>query len=185
MNFATRVKQHTGLCLHNREKRVLGWTPPPPRGPLISGTSELGKLVQNSLQYGQMMLSQHYRTAFSAQTGTCLKRQPPTTTTQTYMSILKQWVPTSKSALMWLSPRTSPHMPTRSRGWQQRFVICKRPEMKHSDQEIKQPSKQQEPICPVASRMRNGHMHKKSIITSQAEPVASHSDHHWHQHSTQ
>ncbi len=28
--------------------------------------------------------------------------------------------------------------------------------MKHSDQEIKQPSKQQEPICPVASKMQNG-----------------------------
>ncbi len=33
--------------------------------------------------------------------------------------------------------------------------------MKHSDQEIKQPSKQQEPICPVASKMQNGHMLKK------------------------
>ncbi len=32
------------------------------------------------------------------------------------------------------------------------------PEMKRSDQEIKQPSKQQEPICPVASKMQNGHM---------------------------
>ncbi len=42
-----------------------------------------------------------------------------------------------------------------------------RPEMKHSDQEIKQPSKQQEPICPVASKMQNGHMLKKSTITSQ------------------
>ncbi|KAL0185377.1 hypothetical protein M9458_021074, partial [Cirrhinus mrigala] len=41
------------------------------------------------------------------------------------------------------------------------------PEMKLSDREIKQPSKQQEPICPVASRMQNGHMLKKSIITSQ------------------
>ncbi len=40
--------------------------------------------------------------------------------------------------------------------------------MNNSDQEIKQPSKQQEPICPVASKMRNGHMLKKSIITSQA-----------------
>ncbi len=30
--------------------------------------------------------------------------------------------------------------------------------MKHSDQEAKQPSKQQEPICPVASKMQNGHM---------------------------
>ncbi len=39
--------------------------------------------------------------------------------------------------------------------------------MKHSDQEIKQPSKQQEPICPVASKMQNGHMLKKSTITSQ------------------
>ncbi len=40
--------------------------------------------------------------------------------------------------------------------------------MKHSDQEIKQPSKQQEPICPVASKMQNGHMlKKKSTITSQ------------------
>ncbi len=38
--------------------------------------------------------------------------------------------------------------------------------MKHSDQETKQPSKQQEPICPVASKMQNGHMLKKSIITS-------------------
>ncbi len=36
-----------------------------------------------------MMLPQHYRTAFSAQTGTCLKRRPPTTTTQTCMSTLK------------------------------------------------------------------------------------------------
>ncbi len=38
--------------------------------------------------------------------------------------------------------------------------------MKHSDQEIKQPSKQQEPICPVASKMQNGHMLKKLTITS-------------------
>ncbi len=38
--------------------------------------------------------------------------------------------------------------------------------MKHSDQEIKQPSKQQEPISPVASKMQNGHMLKKSTITS-------------------
>ncbi len=38
--------------------------------------------------------------------------------------------------------------------------------MKHSDQEIKRPSKQQEPICPVASKMQNGHMLKKSTITS-------------------
>ncbi len=38
--------------------------------------------------------------------------------------------------------------------------------LKHSDQEIKQPSKQQEPICPVASKMQNGHMLKKSTITS-------------------
>ncbi len=30
----------------------------------------------------------------------------------------------------------------------------------------KQPSKQQEPICPVASKMQNGHMLKKSTITS-------------------
>ncbi len=29
------------------------------------------------------------------------------------------------------------------------------------------PSKQQEPICPVASKMQNGHMLKKSTITSQ------------------
>ncbi len=36
-----------------------------------------------------------------------------------------------------------------------------------SDQEIKRPSKQQEPICPVASKMQNGHMLKKSTITSQ------------------
>ncbi len=33
--------------------------------------------------------------------------------------------------------------------------------MTHSDQEIKQPSKQQETICPVASKMQNGHMLKK------------------------
>ncbi len=33
--------------------------------------------------------------------------------------------------------------------------------MKNSDQEIKQPPKQQEPICPVASKMQNGHMLKK------------------------
>ncbi len=39
--------------------------------------------------------------------------------------------------------------------------------MKHSDQEMKQPSKQQDPICPVASKMQNGHMLKKSMITSQ------------------
>ncbi len=39
--------------------------------------------------------------------------------------------------------------------------------MKRSDQEIKQPSKQQELICPVASKMQNGHMAIKSIIISQ------------------
>ncbi len=39
--------------------------------------------TKNSLQFGQRMLPQHYRTAFSAQTGTCLKRRSPTTTTQT------------------------------------------------------------------------------------------------------
>ncbi len=39
--------------------------------------------------------------------------------------------------------------------------------MKHSDQEIKRPSKQQEPICPVVSKMQNGYMLKKSTITSQ------------------
>ncbi len=39
--------------------------------------------------FGQRMLPQHYRTAFSAQTGTCLKRWPPTTTTQTCSSTLK------------------------------------------------------------------------------------------------
>ncbi len=44
--------------------------------------------------------------------------------------------------------------------------LLKKPEMKHSDQETKQPSKPQEPICPVASKMQNGHMLKKSIITS-------------------
>ncbi len=38
--------------------------------------------------------------------------------------------------------------------------------MKHSDQEIKQPSKRQEPICPVASKMQNGQMLKNSTITS-------------------
>ncbi len=37
--------------------------------------------------------------------------------------------------------------------------------MKHSDQETKQPSKQQEPICPVASKMQNI-CSKKSTITS-------------------
>ncbi len=56
-------------------------------------------------------------------------------------------------------------------------------EMKHSDQEIKQPSKQQEPIYSVASKMPVISW-KKSMITSQRaethmEPVASHSDHHW------
>jgi len=45
------------------------------------------------------MLPQHYRTAFSAQTGTSLKRQPPTTTTQTCRSTLKLWVLISKSTV--------------------------------------------------------------------------------------
>ncbi len=55
--------------------------------------------------------------------------------------------------------------------------------MKHSDQDIKQPSKQQEPICPVASKMQNGHMLKnqQSLHGHQrhTEPVASHTDHHY------
>ncbi len=44
-------------------------------------------------------------------------------------------------------------------------------EMKRSDQEIKQPSKQQEPIFPVASKMQNGHMAIKSIIISQTAEI--------------
>ncbi len=49
----------------------------------------------------------------------------PTTTTQTCRSTLKLWQLTSKSALMmWQSPRPSPHVQTKSRGWQQRFVGC-------------------------------------------------------------
>ncbi len=80
---------------------------------------------KNSSQFGQRMLPQHYRTAFSAQTGACLKRRPPTTTTQTCRSTLKLWLLTSKSAwMMWQSPRPSPHVQTKSRGWQQRFVGC-------------------------------------------------------------
>ncbi len=43
--------------------------------------------------------------------------------------------------------------------------------MKRSDQEIKQPSKQQEPICPVASKMQNGHMAIKSIFISQTAEI--------------
>ncbi len=43
--------------------------------------------------------------------------------------------------------------------------------MKRSNQEIKQPSKQQEPICPVASKMQNGHMAIKSIIISQTAEI--------------
>ncbi len=47
----------------------------------------------------------------------CLKRRPPTTTTQTCRSILKLWLLTSKSALMmWQSPRPSPHVQTRRHG---------------------------------------------------------------------
>ncbi len=46
-----------------------------------------------------------------------------------------------------------------------------KPEMKRSDQEIKRPSKQQEPICPVASKMQNGHMEIKSIINSQTAEI--------------
>ncbi len=44
-------------------------------------------------------------------------------------------------------------------------------EMKRSDQEIKQPSKQQEPIFSVASKMQNGHMAIKSIIISQTAEI--------------
>ncbi len=99
--LCNKGKQHTGLCLHNRKERLQSCTPPPPRA--LS--------PQNSSEFGQMMLPQHYRTAFSAQTGTCLKRQPPTTTTQTCRSTLKLWLLTSKSALMmWQSPRPSPHV---------------------------------------------------------------------------
>ncbi len=43
--------------------------------------------------------------------------------------------------------------------------------LKRSDQEIKQPSKQQELICPVASKMQNGHMAIKSIIISQTAEI--------------
>ncbi len=43
--------------------------------------------------------------------------------------------------------------------------------MKRSDQEIKRPSKQQEPICPVASKMQNGYMEIKSIINSQTAEI--------------
>ncbi len=50
---------------------------------------KLAKPVQKLITIWPMMLPQHYRTAFIAQTGTCLKRQPPTTTTQTCMSTLK------------------------------------------------------------------------------------------------
>ncbi len=40
-------------------------------------------------------------------------------------STLKLWLLTSKSAwMMWQSLRPSPHVQTKSRGWQQRFVGC-------------------------------------------------------------
>ncbi len=50
---------------------------------------KLAKPVQNTSQFGQRMLLQHYMTDFSAQTGTCLNSWPPTTTTQTCRSTLK------------------------------------------------------------------------------------------------
>lgn len=49
---------------------------------LIPAYRPLLKLVQNRSQYGQMLPSQHSRTAFSIQTGTCSEMQPPTTITQ-------------------------------------------------------------------------------------------------------
>ncbi len=73
--------------------------PAPPRvfgshlcyaNPSIQTTSETQpNRFKNSSQFGQMMLPQRYSTAFSAQTGTCLKRQPPITTTQTCRNTLK------------------------------------------------------------------------------------------------
>ncbi len=43
--------------------------------------------------------------------------------------------------------------------------------MKHSDQETKQPSKQQEPICPVASKCKTVICLKKSTITSRTTEI--------------
>ncbi len=86
--------------------------------------SNLPNLFKSRSRYGQTMLPQHCRTASTTQTGTCLKRRLPTTTTQTCMSTLKLWLLTSKSALMiWQSPRPSPRANQKD-GWQQKFVGC-------------------------------------------------------------
>ncbi len=50
---------------------------------------KLAKPVQKLITIWPENATSHYRTAFSAQTGTCLKRWPPTTTTQTCRSTLK------------------------------------------------------------------------------------------------
>ncbi len=131
------------------------------------------------------MLPQHGRTASRTQTGTCLKRQPPTTTTQTCRSTLKLWLLTSKSILMmWQSPRPSPHyksdaLSIRPRLPQKTLLfasidedgiqtqVCRAQWSSSLNHSATSSQPQQEPICPVASKMQNWHMLKKSIIPSQ------------------
>ncbi len=98
VNFATRGN-NTLDFVYTTEKNAYKAVPRPHLGqsdhisvmliPAYRPLLKLTKPVQNSSQFGQMMLPRHYRTAFSAQTGTCLKRRPPTTTTQTCRSTLK------------------------------------------------------------------------------------------------
>ncbi len=56
--------------------------------PVYRPLLKLAKPVQKQIMVWPM-LPQHCRTASRTQTGTCLKRQPPTTTTQTCKSTLK------------------------------------------------------------------------------------------------
>ncbi len=98
VNFATRGN-NTLDFVYTTEKNAYKAVPRPHLGysdhisvmliPAYRPLLKLTKPVQKLITIGQRMLPQHYRTAFSAQTGTCLKRRPPTTTTQTCRSTLK------------------------------------------------------------------------------------------------
>lgn len=103
--FCNMGQQHTRLCLKNREERVQSWALAPPwvlwsnlcyANPSIQSTSET--FQTSSERYYSMARRCYLRTAFSTQTGKCLKRQPFTTIIQIYKSVLNQWLFASKCA---------------------------------------------------------------------------------------
>ncbi len=116
-------------------------------------------------RYGRTMPPQHCRTASRTQTETCLKRRPGTTTIQTWV----HWNCFHQKVHWWCDSHQDNHHTCKLEAMNDSggsWAAKDEAEMKHSDQEIKQPSKQQEPIYSVASKMPVI-CWKKSMITSQ------------------